>query len=153
MERHRDLPRLVVLRILFPDGDHAAGKIEIRDREREHFVSSQACIDGDDKGRLQTLARAGALRHERGVLAEVRKAFPPVFGLPVNEFIRKGIFSDQRVRGDHYRKQSSIAETGSNCRKPIKKRTLGIAEGQVWIADDFNESNDEWMEEWDKQPV
>lgn len=33
--------------------------------------------------------------------------------------------------------------------EPIKKRTLGTAEGHVWIADDFNDSYDEWIEEWD----
>ena len=34
--------------------------------------------------------------------------------------------------------------------KPI--RPLGTAEGQVWIAPDFNQSYDEWVEDWEKDP-
>ncbi|QQS49590.1 MAG: type II toxin-antitoxin system prevent-host-death family antitoxin [Acidobacteriota bacterium] len=36
---------------------------------------------------------------------------------------------------------------------PKTNRTLGSAEGQVWIAPDFNESYEDWFEEWEKDPI
>lgn len=36
---------------------------------------------------------------------------------------------------------------------PKPKRTLGSAEGQIWMAPDFNESYEEWVEEWEKDPI
>ncbi len=32
-------------------------------------------------------------------------------------------------------------------------RALGDAEGQVWMAPDFNAPYEDWIEEWEKDPV
>jgi prevent-host-death family protein len=36
---------------------------------------------------------------------------------------------------------------------PKPKRPLGSAEGQIWMAPDFNEAYEEWIEEWEKDPI
>jgi len=36
---------------------------------------------------------------------------------------------------------------------PKTNRTLGAAEGQVWMAPDFNESYEDWSEDWEKDPT
>jgi prevent-host-death family protein len=36
---------------------------------------------------------------------------------------------------------------------PIPKRPLGSADGQIWMAPDFNESYEEWIEDWEKDPI
>ena len=37
--------------------------------------------------------------------------------------------------------------------EPAAKRQLGQGAGEVWMSEDFNESYEEWLAEWEKNTI
>jgi hypothetical protein len=82
---HWDLARAAALRVLGPNLNDAMAEVEIRNRERHHFVVAEARINRNDQRSRQVGAAADALIKQRHLLAESREALAPVLGRPVND--------------------------------------------------------------------